>query len=112
MTAVSPSAVLLKAFNSNATYLRTQFNKYMEANITRFDFAKTINDPLLYGSVLSGVNSLKGDIELSVFAKLTSVIDSKQTMITDTYTLLLTKFNEVSYYVNNQDKTIENFVGN
>lgn len=105
------SLSVLNAFGANATYFKAQFDSYLAAHMSLYSLAKNMFDTSQYGNVLDCATTLSASID-TVFTKLTSIISSESTLVTQIYSSLLAKFAKIQKYLEKSDKTIEYFLRN
>lgn len=106
---VTPMSVLFISLYDNGAFMDEQIVYYLMALITKMDLADKFNNPEYAGSVVSNINTMIDDIS-DLFAKLVSVVETKQLLIIDTYQLLFTKLASLSKYTS--DSQLESLLRN
>ena len=103
-----PPTTLLSKFNVDGQWLESITSRYIAYSLSKLELAAALHEN---GSeVVTGVDRLYSDIELSLFTKVTDLVDKQQTSMVSFYSDLLQRVASLQRYMFANDTKLEEFM--
>lgn len=102
----APSTNLMNEFVSSGSVLKSNLTRYLTGAMTKLELANAYSG--WNNDLLNNANALVDNVESNVIDKLTSFVDSQQSMLINTYESLLARLVAIDSYMAKSDSSVGN----